>query len=102
MSGLAAHGGQGLAILGIVPPRRGLGAALALCSLVCLPRLPWLSHLDPTDWLPCIVSDRRLRNMSSLGPEWRRDGLSGGGWQDRSVHVGDMAWHGGKAWQTAS
>lgn len=47
MSGLAGHGGQGLAILGIVPPRRGLRAALALCSLVCLPRLPMALPLRP-------------------------------------------------------
>lgn len=109
MFGLAgSYGGQGPAILGIVPHRHGLGAALALCSLECLPCLPaclpWLSlaHLEPTGWLP--MSDRQLRNTTGprapVATRWHIGGRRGS--QDSRVHVGDMAWHGGMAWQTAS
>lgn len=70
MSGLATVD-KGWAILGIVPPRRGLGAALApsvlarLLTLLC----HGSAHRESTDYL--TRSDRQLRDSSMLGAQGR-------------------------------
>lgn len=75
MSGLAMVVDKGEPILGVVPRRRGLGAALALCSLICLPCPPWLSHPEPgDDWQPRSDRQPRKHGVQARAPgamRWR-------------------------------